>query len=194
MDANTLTYKVTLDKIQPNTNNPRLIKDYKFNKLVKSLKDFPDMLKIRPIVVNKDFVILGGNMRYQAAIEANLKEVWITKVDLTEDQEREFIIKDNVGFGEWDWDLLANDWDNQKLNEWGLDVWMPTETEDLEDFFKDEDHSKEESTVKRIVLEYDEDKYNEIQKVLETAKMTPEEIFLEKIGFIVVVIVKFEYL
>ena len=102
MDANTLTYKVTLDKIQPNTNNPRLIKDYKFNKLVKSLKDFPDMLKIRPIVVNKDFVILGGNMRYQAAIEANLKEVWITKVDLTEDQEREFIIKDNVGFGEWD--------------------------------------------------------------------------------------------
>lgn len=184
MDANTLTYKITLDKIQPNTNNPRLIKDYKFNKLVKSLKDFPDMLKIRPIVVNKDFVILGGNMRYQAAIEANLKEVWITKVDLTEDQEREFIIKDNVGFGEWDWDLLANDWDNKKLNEWGLDVWMPTEQEDLEDFFTEDNTDEKESDKKRIVLEYDEDKYNEIQKVLETAKQTPEEIFLEKLGLL----------
>ena len=141
------------------------------------------MLKIRPIVVNKDFTILGGNMRYQAAKEAGLEDVWITKVDLTEDQQKEFIIKDNIGFGEWDWDLLANDWDNKLLNDWGLDVWQPTTAEDLEDFFE-ESEEEEGSTTKRIVLEYDEDKYNEIQKVLETAKMTPEDIFLQKLGLL----------
>lgn len=115
--------KVNLSKIKPNPNNPRVIKDDKFAKLVKSIKEFPEMLKIRPIVVNSDMVVLGGNMRLKACKEAGLKEVYIIKADeLTEQQQKEFIIKDNVGFGEWDWDMLANEWDAEKLDNWGLDV------------------------------------------------------------------------
>ena len=109
--------------IVPNTENPRIIKDDKFKKLVQSIKDFPEMLEIRPIVVNNEMMILGGNMRLKAIQEIGLKEVPIIKAEnLTPEQEREFLIKDNVGFGEWDWDALANDWDPAELNEWGLDV------------------------------------------------------------------------
>lgn len=114
---------VKLSEIKSNPNNPRLIKDDKFHKLVKSIQDFPEMLKIRPIVVNADMVVLGGNMRLKACKEAGLKEVPIIKAgDLTEDQQKEFIIKDNVGFGEWDWDMIANEWDEEELGEWALDV------------------------------------------------------------------------
>jgi DNA modification methylase len=109
--------------IIPNTENPRIIKDDKFKKLVQSIKDFPEMLEIRPIVVNNDMMILGGNMRLKAIQEIGIKEVPIIKAEnLTEQQQREFLIKDNVGFGEWDWDALANDWNPEELNEWGLDV------------------------------------------------------------------------
>ena len=81
------------------------------------------MLKLRPIVVNKDMVVLGGNMRLKACKEAGLKEVYILKADeLTDEQQKEFIVKDNVGFGEWDWDMLANEWDTDKLEDWGLDL------------------------------------------------------------------------
>ena len=114
---------VNIQQIRNNENNPRIIKDYKFKQLVKSIKEFPEMLKLRPIVVNSDMVVLGGNMRLKACKEAGLKEVWILKADeLTEQQQREFIVKDNVGFGEWDWDVLANEWDNQQLEDWGLEV------------------------------------------------------------------------
>jgi len=109
--------------IIPNTENPRIIKDDKFKKLVQSIKDFPEMLEIRPIVVNNEMMILGGNMRLKAIQEIGLKEVPIIKAEnLTEQQQREFLIKDNVGFGEWDWDALANDWNPDELNDWGLDV------------------------------------------------------------------------
>jgi len=115
--------KVSIKDIKPNPNNPRLVKDDKFKKLVQSIKDFPQMLDIRPIVVNKDMIVLGGNMRLKACKEAGLTEIPIIKAeDLTEEQQREFIIKDNVGYGEWDWELIANEWDTQKLNEWGLDI------------------------------------------------------------------------
>ena len=111
-----------ISAVKPNTDNPRVIRDNKFQKLVASIKEFPEMLKLRPIVVNKDMIILGGNMRYKACIEAGLKEVWVLKAaDLTKEQENEFIVKDNVGFGEWDWDVLANEWDVKELEEWGLD-------------------------------------------------------------------------
>ena len=116
--------KVKIKEIKPNPNNPRLIKDDKFKKLVKSIQDFPEMLEIRPIVVNDEMIVLGGNMRLKACIEAGLKDVPIIKAsNLTIEQQNEFIIKDNVGFGEWDWDLLANQWDSEQLNEWGLEVW-----------------------------------------------------------------------
>lgn len=114
---------VPINSIKLNDNNPRFIRDVKFDKLVKSIKEFPEMLKLRPIVVDEDNVILGGNMRYRAIQKAGHTQVHIERaIGLTEEQKKEFIIKDNVGFGEWDWDVLANEWDVEQLTEWGLDI------------------------------------------------------------------------
>ena len=114
---------VKLSEVKSNPNNPRIIKDDKFSKLVKSIQEFPKMLEIRPIVVNADMIVLGGNMRLKACKEAGLKEVPVILANnLTEDEQKQFIIKDNVGFGEWDWDMLANEWEPEELEEWGLDV------------------------------------------------------------------------
>ena len=113
---------VSITNIKANPSNPRLIKDDKFKKLVQSLIDFPEMANVRPIVVNQDMVILGGNMRFKAMKEAKWKEIPVEVVDWDEAKQREFIIKDNVGFGEWDWDDLANNWDAEELDKWGLDV------------------------------------------------------------------------
>jgi len=113
---------VKISEVKLNPNNPRLIKDDKFKKLVQSIKDFPEMLNIRPIVVNTDMVILGGNMRYKACKEAGLKEVPVIITDLSEEKQREFLIKDNTSGGEWDWELLKNEWDVAELDAWGLDV------------------------------------------------------------------------
>ena len=123
---------VKITEVKLNPNNPRLIKDDKFKKLVQSIKDFPEMLNIRPIVVNQDMIILGGNMRYKACKEAGLKEIPIIKTDLTEDQQREFLIKDNTSGGEWDWEVLANEWDTDQLESWGLDLPIDFNTEVLE--------------------------------------------------------------
>jgi hypothetical protein len=121
-----------ISDIKPNPNNPRLIKDDKFLKLVNSIKEFPEMLKIRPIVVNEDNVVLGGNMRLKACKEAKLKEIPVIMAsELTEAQQREFIIKDNVGFGEWDFEDLAQNWDAEELEIWGLD--LPENKEPAED-------------------------------------------------------------
>jgi len=123
--------KVKLSEIKSNPNNPRIIKDDKFHKLVNSIKEFPKMLEIRPIVVNQDMIVLGGNMRLKASKEAGLKEVFIVKADdLSENEQKQFIIKDNVGFGEWDWDMLANEWEAELLEEWGLDIPELTITEE----------------------------------------------------------------
>jgi ParB-like chromosome segregation protein Spo0J len=111
-----------ISDIKPNPQNPRTIKDDNFKKLVQSIKDFPEMLDARPLVLNKDNVILGGNMRFKASKEAGLKEVPVKIVDWSEEKQREFIIKDNISGGDWDWDQLANEWDVEQLDEWGLDV------------------------------------------------------------------------
>jgi len=119
--------KVDIKKVIPNPSNPRIIKDDKFKKLVNSIKEFPQMLELRPIVVDSNMVVLGGNMRLKACQAAGLQEVDILIADqLTEEQKAEFIIKDNVGFGEWDWDLLANEWDVEALTEWGLELPFDT--------------------------------------------------------------------
>lgn len=130
-----------LSKLKANPNNPRLIKDDKFKKLVQSIKDFPEMLDKRPIVcvtdVDGKVFPLGGNMRLKALQELNYKDIpdtWIQLADeWTEEQRKEFTIKDNVGFGEWDWNDLANNWEAEKLEEWGLDIpgfaQMPSEDE-----------------------------------------------------------------
>ena len=113
---------VKISEIKNNPKNPRFIKDDKFKKLVQSVKDFPEMATVRPIVVNKDMVILGGNMRYKAMKEAGWSEVPVEVVDWSEDKQNEFVIKDNVSGGEWDWDLIANEWSELPLEEWGLDL------------------------------------------------------------------------
>ena len=134
--------KVKIGDVIPNEKNPRYIRDPKFNKLVASIKGFPKMMEKRPIVVDENMIVLGGNMRLNACKKAGLTEVWIdTTEDWTQEEKNEFIIKDNVGFGEWDWEILANEWDMKELSDWGMDL--------PEDYFTDE------------VLEAEEDDYTE---------------------------------
>jgi DNA modification methylase len=144
--------QVKISKVKGNPNNPRIIKNDKFKKLVKSIQEFPEMLKLRPIVVDEDFIVLGGNMRLKASKDAGLKEVWIEVAEgLTEEQKKEFIVKDNVGFGEWEWDMLANEWDSVQLAEWGLDVWENEDDKEPEAGLIEDDEIPEvkESKVKR---------------------------------------------
>ena len=130
---------VKISEVKPNPKNPRIIKDGKFQKLVKSIQEFPDMLNKRPLIVFTDvdgkYVVLGGNMRLKALNELKFKEIPVIIADeWTEEQKAEFLIKDNVGFGEWDWDSLANEWDVEKLDDWGLDVPITLDDEtDLKD-------------------------------------------------------------
>ncbi len=109
-------------KIQNNPSNPSVVRDDKFKKLVKSIKEFPDMLDLRPIVVNEDLVVLGGNMRLRACKDAGLKEVPVIVTKISEAKQKEFIIKDNLGYGEWDWEMIANEWDAELLEDWGMDI------------------------------------------------------------------------
>jgi DNA modification methylase len=142
--------KIPLAQIKPNPSNPRTIRDDKFKKLVQSLLSFPDMARVRPIVVNKDMVILGGNMRYKAMQEAGWSECHVEVVDWPEDQQKEFIIKDNVGFGDWDWDELTSDWNAVDLEAWGLDV--PVFDKDAEAEAKEDDYDISEALDTDIVL------------------------------------------
>lgn len=168
--------KVKLSTIKPNDNNPRFIKDDNFKKLVQSIKDFPEMLEIRPIVVNKDFMVLGGNMRLKACKEAGLKEIPIIVADnLTPEQEREFLIKDNVSGGEWDWDLLANEWNIEELEAWGLEVIGFDSDDNLGDLFEENGDSEKEQKFK-IVLEYSEEDFLEITELFTKHSGTKEQI------------------
>jgi len=166
---NITTTKLT--DIKSNPNNPRIIKDDKFKKLVASIKEFPQMLSLRPIVVNDDMIVLGGNMRLKACKEAGLKEVPVIKAsDLNEDQQKQFIIKDNVGYGEWDWDMLANEWDEEELVEWGLDVWQQPTQPDYS-ILDDEDLSEQLSDMangvkKAIQIEFEPEHYEEAQELV----------------------------
>ena len=126
--------QVKLYKIKGNPNNPRIIKNDKFKKLVKSIQEFPEMLEKRPIIVDEDLMVLGGNMRLKASKDAGLKEVWIDIAEgWTKEQKDEFVVKDNVNFGDWEWDMLANEWDSVQLAEWGLDVWENEDDAKIED-------------------------------------------------------------
>ena len=155
-----------IKKIVANPNNPRIIKDDKFKKLVQSIKDFPKMLELRPIVVDEDNVVLGGNMRLRALQELGIKEVPVLYAnDLTEEQKKEFIIKDNVGFGEWEWEQLANEWDVEKLSEWGLDVWQQATPVDYS-ILDDDDVSQQleqmtDGVKKAIQIEFEAEHYEE---------------------------------
>jgi ParB-like chromosome segregation protein Spo0J len=133
--------KVPINKVKTNPDNPRVIKDEKFKKLVKSIKDFPEMADIRPIVVNKEYMILGGNMRYRAMKEAGWKEVPIVVADLTPEKQKEFVIKDNIAGGEWEWDMIANEWSFAEIEEWGLDLpdYLNEDLDNAGDDIKEED-------------------------------------------------------
>ena len=158
--------KVKISKVIPNEKNPRYIRDSKFNKLVDSIKEFPEMLEKRPIVVDENMIVLGGNMRLNACKKAGLKEVWIDVAEgWTQKQKNEFIIKDNVGFGEWDWDILANDWQTEQLTDWGMDVWQPEEEVDYsildDDDLDNEIESMENGLRKAIQIEFEIEHYEE---------------------------------
>jgi hypothetical protein len=163
--------KVKITEVKGNPKNPRLIKDDKFRKLVKSIQEFPQMLELRPIVVDENNIVLGGNMRLKACKEAGLKEVYIVKAEgLTEQQKDEFIVKDNVGFGEWDWDMLANEWDVDQLTEWGLDVWQaPVEVDysllDDEDL-SDELNDMADGVKKAIMIDFKPEHYDEAYELV----------------------------
>lgn len=172
-----------ISEIKLNPNNPRLIKDDKFQKLVKSVKEFPEMLEIRPIVVNSDMIILGGNMRFKACKEAGLKEIPVIIADnLTEEQQREFLIKDNTSGGEWDFAMLANEWDTEQLSEWGLDIINFDENDiDLDDFFEEGPEKNEEQKFK-IILEYSEEEYNRVIEAFSNLSGTKEKIIFDFLG------------
>lgn len=160
---------IKLSTIKPNPNNPRVIKDDKFHKLVNSIKEFPKMLELRPMVVNEDNVLLGGNMRLKALQHLKYEEIpdtWVKQAnELTEEEQRQFIIKDNVGFGEWDWEMLANEWNSDELTEWGLDV--PNFAPDVDYSILDEEdvsdqlESMADGVKKAIQIEFEPDHYEE---------------------------------
>lgn len=142
--------KVNIKEIKENPNNPRYVVDSKFKKLVKSIKEFPEMLEKRPIVVDENMIVLGGNMRLKACKSAGLFEVYVHQaIGWTEEQKQEFIIKDNVGFGDWDWDILANEWDTKKLNEWGLDL---PEFDEIQLDAEEDDYTEPEQIKVDVVL------------------------------------------
>ena len=174
--------EVKLSEIKLNPNNPRLIKDDKFKKLVNSIKEFPEMLKIRPIVVNSDMVILGGNMRYKACKEAGMKEVSIIIADnLTEDQQREFLIKDNTSGGEWDWEVLANEWDSEELEAWGLDlVGFDVDSDDLGTDFSLPDGDK--APFQQMTFTLADEQAEQIKNAIDDIKKTEEYKYAETMG------------
>lgn len=175
-----------IGRLKPNEKNPRTIKEDKFEKLVKSIKEFPEMLKIRPLVVDEDMVVLGGNMRLKACKEAGVKKVpyiMFTKEQAEAQNKKtgqektyeqyckEFIIKDNVGFGEWDWDMIANEWESGEIIEWGLDVWNPEEAIDFsvldDEEGLDSKVSEMEGGVKKAIqIEYAPEYYQEAYDVI----------------------------
>jgi hypothetical protein len=172
---------VKISDIKSNPNNPRLIKDDKFHKLVQSIKEFPKMLEIRPIVVNSDMIVLGGNMRLKACKEAGLKEIPIIFADdLTEEQQREFIIKDNVGFGEWDWEMIANEWDSNQLEEWGLDLPGFDNVGDLGEDFSLPDGDK--APFQQMTFTLANEQAEEIQNAIADIKQTEEYKYSETMG------------
>lgn len=173
---------IKIDFIKVNPNNPRLIKDDKFKKLVKSIKEFPEMLNIRPIVVNKDMIVLGGNMRLKACKEAGLKEVPIIIADnLTEEQQREFLIKDNVSGGEWDWEVLANEWDSEELEAWGLDlVGFDVDSDDLGTEFSLPDGDK--APFQQMTFTLADEQAEQIKNAIADIKKTEEYKYAETMG------------
>lgn len=170
-----------INKIKAHPDNPRVIRDGKFKLLVQSIIDFPEMLEKRPLVVNEDLQVLGGNMRLKAAKEAGQSEIWI---DIAEgwslEKQNEFIIKDNSGFGEWDWDALANNWDSVKLEDWGVDNWQNMDDIETSDNFILPDGDKEPFQQQTYTLA--DAQAIEIKNAIADVKKTDEYKYVETFG------------
>lgn len=167
--------KINIEEVKLNQNNPRIIKDDKFKKLVKSIKEFPQMLNIRPIVVDENNIVLGGNMRLKACKEAGLKEVPIIKAsELTEEQKKEFIVKDNLGYGEWDYELLLEYWKKEDLVDWGMDI---PKNSTLDEYTKKiEIPLYEPSDIKPFINDlYNTDKYDELINDIDNSNIDDKE-------------------
>ena len=174
--------RVDIRQVRPNPNNPRVIKDSKFQKLVKSITELPQMLELRPIVVNKDMIVLGGNMRLKACEAAGLTEVPVVFADnLTPEQEMEFIIKDNSSFGEWDWDLLANEWDVEQLQDWGIDIGgFDLSPNEFDESFDLPDGDK--SPFQQMTFTMADEQQTIIKNAIDDIKKTEEYKYVETFG------------
>jgi hypothetical protein len=178
--------KIKTYKIKSNPNNPRLIKDDKFRKLVKSIREFPEMLEKRPLVCSKDeegnYIVLGGNMRLKASKEAGLKEMPIILADdWNEAQKKEFIIKDNVGFGQWNWDDIANEWDQENIQDWGLDLpGFDIDGSELDTEFSLDDSEKD--AIQKNTFTLSDEQSEEIHKAITEVKKTDEFKYCETFG------------
>lgn len=174
--------RVDIRQIRPNPDNPRVIKDNKFQKLVKSIQELPQMLELRPIVVNRDMIVLGGNMRLKACEAAGLTQVPVVFADnLTPEQEREFIIKDNSSFGEWDWDLLANEWDVEQLQDWGMDIGgFDLSPDEFDESFELPDGDK--SPFQQMTFTMADEQQAIVKNAIDDIKKTEEYKFVETFG------------
>lgn len=170
-----------ITEIKSNPNNPRIIKDYKFKQLVKSIQDFPQMLELRPIVIDENNMVLGGNMRLKACLEAGLTDVPVIHANnLSEEKKKEFIVKDNVGYGEWDWSELANTWEINLLQDWGLDI-PNFNNEGFSD--KNKELSLDDVTDSMTInLKYTEDEYYIVKEALLKIAPTPEQAIWKLLG------------
>ncbi len=162
--SKTVTWQ-KITEVHSNPDNPRQISEEKFNQLKKSIQDFPEMLELRPLVV-REGIVLGGNMRLEALSQLGFKKVPVIDAsELTDEQIKEFVIKDNIPFGQWDWDVLANEWNSEELNEWGLEVWQDGEAPEYEELkdegLEDEAEKLKEGLKKAIMIEFEPDDYEE---------------------------------
>jgi hypothetical protein len=172
---------VKITEIKSNPNNPRIIKDDKFKKLVESVKTFPEMANVRPIVVNTDMVVLGGNMRLKAMKEAGWKEAPIQIVDWDEQKQKEFIVKDNVGFGEWDWSDIANNWEVGQITDWGLDIpGFDVNVGELSEEFSLASGDK--SPFQQMTFTLADEQAEQIKNAIEEIKRTEEYKYAETMG------------
>ena len=173
--------QMNINEIKPNPNNPRIIKDIKFKQLVKSIQDFPQMLELRPIVIDENNMVLGGNMRLKACIEAGMTDVPVIHANnLTEEKKREFIIKDNVSFGSHDWSELANNWDVDLIQEWGLDIIGFDNVDDLGEGFSLPDGDK--SPFQQMTFTLADEQATQLKNAIEEIKRTEEYKYAETMG------------
>ena len=184
-----------IDKIFPHPKNPRLIRNEKYLEQKKSIEETPEMMDLRPVIIDEDDIILGGHQRWRACKELGWKDVPVmqytrekhlksesfTKFNKTYELVcAEIVIKDNTHYGQFDYDILANEWDVHPLVDWGIDVWQPETDLNLDEFFSDPDPQEEQNKYK-IILEYNEDEYNKMMEAFEKISGSKESIIYKLI-------------